>query len=173
MVALVAAVAFVGALGGMNLLLSLALARRLRLMHLGPADPHSGKTSPGVEVGSFKAMTLDGDFVTDEEFSAGSSLVAFLAVGCRACPPVKQEVLNSHLQEQLTIFIHGEAPGGGVPDFATDLSRRGRVILTRWDDAPRKAFEVDGFPTVLRIVDGVVAASGFTLGEIVSASTAI
>ncbi|WP_327105937.1 TlpA family protein disulfide reductase [Nonomuraea glycinis] len=171
---LIAAVVVVGVLGGLNLLLMLAVLRRLR--EYDEKWARAGMDSlaerrlvpePGTRIADFTATTLDGADITLRDPAGvsgveGPLLVGFFSTGCPAC------------HEELPRFVEhaGTVPGGreqnlvvisGSADDAADIieavSPMARVVVEPVEGPLMTAFSVRGWPSfVLLGQDGTVQA---------------
>jgi hypothetical protein len=153
-----------------NLSLTLALAKRLRLTDHRPVRAGDEFAVPaGHVVTPFQASTTLGERVTESTFDDRTTIAAFVSVGCTPCVKVKNEILKSQPSEPLLVFVGGPDTST-PPELASDLSEAADVVWFGEDSAMRDAFAVRAFPTVLKIVNGVVIASGRALRDIQPAS---
>jgi peroxiredoxin len=173
---LAAAVVFVGLLCFLDLLLSLAIIRRLRQEQ--SQHPHPAG-APGVQattlpVGTlapeFTAITTTGAARTRDSLAGQRSVVAFFAAACDTC------------RTQLDDFADyaRSVPGGagqvlavvsGDPDQARDIVRKldGPVsIALEPDDSPTAtAFSVWGFPSFYALdEDGRIRSAGMSVSRL-------
>ena len=169
MTLLSAAVVIVGLIAVVDLMFSLALARRIRLVADG--DVHRNERpapvpAVGHVVAPFETRTVSGDRLTLADF-ASPSVAVFATAGCSPCERLKDAILADPPAEALRVFIYG-ATGNGLPPIATELAAiSDEVVWMGTDDALPRAFGgVIGYPTLLRVVNGVVVASGTKLGDI-------
>lgn len=173
MAAIVAAIVVVALVAGLNVLFSLALARRLRLLgEQGTGRSASDETkalvpSIGHVVSPFETKTVGGTSLTDADFNSSSSLVLFASVGCSPCERLKTELLENPPSEIVRVFVHG-SDSDQPPPFAAALEAiSNEVVWMGSDETARRVFgDVGLFPTILRIVNGVVVASGTRLEDI-------
>jgi hypothetical protein len=165
------AISLVGALCVLDLLLTLAVIRRLRevgtrLSALERSSPSRGPSllPVGASVPEFSAVTAAGEPLSERALAGGRSLVAFLHGGCAPC---------RDLVPELKAYAAGPAGGGrhvlavvvGEEDGpANGLAGELREVATvvRGADAPpvASAFAVTGFPTLYAVADGRVQAAG-------------
>ncbi|QIK04879.1 TlpA family protein disulfide reductase [Streptomyces sp. ID38640] len=153
---LTAAVVFVGALSALNLVLALAMVKRLR-EHSGLLTGRRGAPSADLEVGTriaeFETVTEAGESLTRASLTE-DLLVAFFSPGCAPCV------------EKLPAFVaHTRSlPGGrrgvlavvvGEPReaaaFAAPLGPFAQVVVEEPNGALSRAFGVHSYPTLLRI----------------------
>lgn len=173
MAILAAVVCVLAALVLFNLALTFGLVRRLRMaLEDGGIAPGGSIDVPGFPVvGSrvdpFAAQTLDGESLSDADLSAGPAVVAYFSVGCPACVKVKKKLLARGVSGPLTVIVAGE-PGdleaiALAEEFMTIAEK---VAVVEQDSAAVEALRVEGYPTLVRLEDGVVQASGYKLDAI-------
>lgn len=155
---LIAIVALVGTIGALNLLLTLGVIRRLRehaelLAKGGEGRRELPAIAVGERVGDFRAVTEDGTEISAERLSDGA-VVAFLSPDCRPC------------REKVPAFVEYARTVPGGPDqvlavvvdaagdgslFADALGDVARIVVETPDGPLSDAFQVRGYPTVLRV----------------------
>ena len=170
MVFLGVAVAIVGALGLLDLLLTFGVIRRLR-QHTemlsragGPDIPVIGPViglASGEPVAAFSALTLGGERLTG---ASGLRVAGFFSSACSACPERVgpfADYLADHRVARESVLSVVVAPDDGVPSYADRLIEAGRVCAVREDSEVLKAFKVAGFPAfcLLDADGGLVTAS--------------
>jgi thiol-disulfide isomerase/thioredoxin len=166
---LVVVVAVLAVLVVFNLLLSFALIRRLKvLQELVAQTPKRDPALPklGAAVGPFQVSTPDGEAVSDESLKSGVSLVGFFTPNCLPCSAVKAQLLESPPGMPVVAFVEGHPGDEEAGALAASLQRVARVVFTADDDAPHRAFKPAGYPTLIRVEHGVVAASGHVLADV-------
>lgn len=164
---LIAAVAIVGFLCALDLLLTFGVIRRLRehttmLSGQGrPAEPPQG-LSVGELPAEFSATTTDDERV---DGTAGLRLVAFFAAWCSVCPervPSFLEYVSGNgigRDSVLAVVADGDSE---APPYLGQLADVARVSIEPTSGAVSAAFQVTSFPTfVLLDSDGAVRASGW------------
>lgn len=166
---LVVVVGAVGALAVVNFLLSMALIRRVRVLQelverTPQRDPNLPKT--GEAIGSFQATTLQGETLSNETLKPGVSLVGFFTTHCKPCAALRAQLLESPPTLPVVAFVEGPADDPEVGEMAEALKRIARVVYTRNNDALHQAFKPAGYPTLIRVENGVVAASGHALADV-------
>ncbi|MGI5418326.1 TlpA disulfide reductase family protein [Actinomadura luteofluorescens] len=153
---LIAAVVLIGLLSALNLVLTLALVRRLReqgAAHRGHAGPPMA-LGPGSQIGDFTATTTEGEPVSPADLPA---LVAFFSANCAPC-----HELAPRFAELTTGLPRLAVVTGDDPELVAVLSPAVRVVVEDHDGAVSSAFQNTWTPA-LYIVDGghrVVAAGG-------------
>jgi thiol-disulfide isomerase/thioredoxin len=172
MVYLSAAVALTGALSVFNLLISLAVIRRLR-SHDGAARQAPGAAlavtlAVGQSVGDFAATTADGRVI------AGNSLDQLTLVGffTPACPPCKERVPQFlSYAARFPGDVIGVAVGDdGDPEtqtLAARLAVAGAVVTEAARGPMGSAFGVGGYPAMCVVEpSGRIVASGSVIGDL-------
>ncbi|GAA4398766.1 TlpA family protein [Actinomadura verrucosospora] len=156
---LTAAVVLVGLLSAFNLVLTLALIRRLR--GHDAAQPGHGEhggppmaLGPGSQIGDFTATTTEGEPVTQADLLG---LVGFFSANCPPC-----HELAPRFAGLATGLPRLAVVSGDDPELVAVLSPAVRVVVEEHDGAVSNAFQNTWTPA-LYIVDGgqrVVAAGG-------------
>ncbi|MGW4155405.1 hypothetical protein ACWEH1_05780 [Micromonospora chersina] len=149
-----AALALVGAVAVLNLVLTLALARRLREVRAGHA--HDGEPvpevlpAPGLEVSGFAHADL----------TAGRRTVVLLTPTCPPCQALLDDLTadERHRHDTLVLMV-------GTPEETAEMAPRlaGFDTATISEQLAEREFRVKGFPAVLSVVDGVVVDAGHQL----------
>ncbi|MCY1018163.1 TlpA family protein disulfide reductase [Pyxidicoccus sp. MSG2] len=155
-----------------NLMLTLGLIGRLRTLQemvnnqvivRDPFLPQKGE-----EVGRFEATTMDGEAFTDAALREGKTLVGFFATGCRVCSSVRKQLLESPPGMPLMAFIEGDPGDPDTLAVGASLKHMARVALLSDGDSVTRAIKQAGYPTLVLVDKGVVAASGHYLHEVLS-----
>jgi hypothetical protein len=164
---MIAAVAVVGGLCLLDLLLTFGVIRRLR-EHTsmltaagGPADPPLG-LSAGEFPAAFSAVNADGEPVSG---AAGLRLVAFFAAWCSVCPervPPFMEYLASHHIARDSVLVVVADGDSAPPPYLAELAPVARICVEPGDGEIMRAFKVAGFPAFFLLdANGAVALSGY------------
>ncbi|MEU6041538.1 hypothetical protein ABZ801_39730 [Actinomadura sp. NPDC047616] len=166
-----AAVTTVGALCLVNMVLLLAVIRRLgehtRLLADGrprgpAAEPAPLDVAPGTRVGEFEVTDADGGQVTRDGLS-GTTLVGFLAPGCPLCEDSVPEFLARAQaapggRDQVLAVVLGAS--AGVGELCERLAPVARVLTEREEGGPLvRAFGVGALPAYGVLRDDVMVAS--------------
>jgi hypothetical protein len=155
---LVVAVALVGALCVLNLLLSLGVIRRLRehtelidaVYEFAGSTPGTGSAgsgpAPGDTVADFRAVTTGGEPVGRDDL-APSTVVAFLAADCKGC----HEQLPGFLawargQDRQRVLAVVSGHDGAPNDLVEQLTPVARVVLEDAKPPVARAFGVRSYP---------------------------
>lgn len=154
----------------LNLVLTFALIGRLRTLQETVAnqvparDPALPK--PGDEVGRFETTTSEGEPLTDNTLREGTTLVGFFTPGCRPCANVRKLLLASPPSIPLLAFVEGSPEDPEALALGTSLSQVARVAYLTEGDPVTQAIKQAGYPTLVLVERGVVAASGHYLHEV-------
>lgn len=156
-----------------NLFLLLGVSARLRLLHAAsrarpPADrlPEVGR-----EIRSFEVVVEgeSGAPLTHRAFAAGTTIVGFFATGCRKCARLRAALIETPPVHPTVLMIHGDPGDAEALAMGTPLVDVGRVAYFE-DLGVARAFGVLGYPTLLRIEDGRIAAVGRALEDVGAAA---
>lgn len=149
-----AALALVGAVAVLNLVLTLALARRLREVRAGHA--HDGEPVPEV----LPAAGLEVSGFADADLTAGRRTVVLLTPTCPPCQTLLDDLTadERHRRDTLVLMV-------GTPEETAEMAPRlaGFDTATISEQLAEREFRVKGFPAVLSVVDGVVVDAGHQL----------
>jgi hypothetical protein len=166
----IAAVAVVGALCLLDLLLTFAVIRRLRehtamladTRGQGLAGPAVIGLSPGEAPGAFSAVTLDGQQVDE---GAALQVVAFLSTACSICPervPPLLEYLAANNVDRASALAVVVGHDGKPAPYQAALAEFAQICVEQEDGEIATAFKVAGYPAFcVRAADGTVLASGY------------
>jgi hypothetical protein len=169
---LIALVVLVGILGAANILLTLALARRLAEVERTAATGGFGQPRMprvGAEIGAFSVETARGSQLTDATLRGGRTLVVFSLPGCSPCTALAEELRHTDLPSGLglLVLVAGGESGGGV--VVAEYPAAAEVAFLLADSEVADQFEVDSFPTLVLVEDGRITAAGRQLGEVLTA----
>ncbi|MFG2039138.1 TlpA family protein disulfide reductase [Dactylosporangium sp. NPDC048998] len=176
---LVSVVVLVGAVGLLNLVLTYGVIRRLREHTALLAGPPAGGGSPwpevGKKVGAFTATTTTGRPLSTADLPEGAA-VGFFRTGCQPCTermPRFAEYAQAHdAPERFVAVLVGEPEE--LAEEIRLLTPLAQVVLTQRDSDVLKAFDVSGFPTLVRLGAGqVIAASGLETSTLDAAQPAL
>ncbi len=158
---LVAAVVLTTALGQLNLLLTLAVLRRLREAAARERDAGSGLIGIGRTPGDFAATDTDGRAVGRADLT-GPVLVGFFSTTCSACVEelphfVARAGDMAGGRHRVLAVVHGDRPA--ADEMARQLAGVARVVVEDPDGPVGRAFEVRAYPAWCHLDDGVVRAT--------------
>lgn len=160
---LVAIVVVFGVVAAADLLLSFAIVRRLAAIQSGGshAEPDYGSPTIGHRIGDFRVELLTGGTFTQSDLVAAATFVIFLTPACEPCKAAIADLaaMPAPLPAPLYVLITGAQADGDVAPIAAGMPPGTHVGRISAPDATSEAFGVDGYPTALRIEDGVVRAS--------------
>ncbi|MFI6689996.1 TlpA family protein disulfide reductase [Streptomyces sp. NPDC050485] len=153
---LIPAVALVGALCVLDLVLTLGVVKRLRehtemLASNSAVDTYT--INVGEQVGEFTASSVDGEEVT-HQLRQDDTLVAFFSPTCGPCrdklPKFVDHVERGGItRDRVLVTVVGDAEESR--GFIEQLRPIARVVCERSDGELTAAFKVKAFPTVLKV----------------------
>jgi hypothetical protein len=164
---MIAAVALVGGLCLLDLLLTFGVIRRLReqanlLSGAGRTGPEVIGLEAGQAPGPFSALSIDGSLVNGV---AGLRVVAFLSSSCSACPgrvPPFLDYLTDHRIERDSVLAVVQGAASAPPPYLDRVAGMARVCIEPDGGEIGRAFNVTGFPAFCLLdADGAVVVSGF------------
>lgn len=163
MMFLISAVALVGILGALNLLLTVGVIRRLRehstLLAGSTVMPNTSvilsDRKAGEEIAEFSTTTVDGDTVVSTALPA-DTLVAFLATGCAPCKdllPRLGRYLDSSGRDRKSVLavIIGDAEDSETELYVAEMSHRAQIVVEGPMGELSSAFGVSSFPALLEV----------------------
>lgn len=163
-------VAVLSVLVVVNLFLSFALIGRLRalqeMVSRGGVMKDPNLPQPGDPVRPFQALTEEGVQLSDEALRTGVSLVGFFTSSCKPCATVRQQLLERPPTLPFMAFVEGSPQDPETRELADALRRVAKVAFTTVDGPAHKAFEPPGYPLLVRVEDGKVAAAGNRLSDV-------
>ncbi|MEV8637013.1 TlpA disulfide reductase family protein [Streptosporangium sp. NPDC051023] len=179
---LIAAVVVVGLFGVLNLLLLLAVLRRLRdyeakWARAGLDRLVERKSSPesGYRVADFEATALDGATVSLRDLEA-PLFTGFFSTGCPSCREevprfIEYAAAMPGGPERKLVVVSGTVEQGA--DIIDAVRQVARVVVEPQDGPVTGAFGVQGSPTfVLLNQDGTVRTSAVSVRELASPQVA-
>lgn len=164
-----AIVGLVGLVGLVNLILIFGVIGRVRVLQEAVQtgvlrDPDL--PAPGQAVGAFQVTTEDGTQLSEAAVQGAPALVCFFTPGCQPCADLRAQLLARPPALPMFAFVEGAADDPEVQQITRSLRRLGPVAVTRADDAVTRAFRPTGFPTLIRTLNGSVAAAGHRLSRV-------
>jgi hypothetical protein len=162
---LTASVMVLAVLTVLNLILCLAVIRRMRATEesAAVASLSGDMPAPGTVVTGLAATTTAGDLIGPDDLAHEETFVAVLSVGCPSCETFVAELgrRRRSLPEHALLIVTAGA-GQDAGPMAGRLSSRAPVIIAGDDDPVLDAFGgISTFPTFMRLERGVVVASHF------------
>lgn len=178
---LIAAVVVLTALVLFNLVLTMALVRRLRhLENPGqggafPAFPDLEEVPAGRPVPEFTATTRDGVEISAKERLGDRAVYAFFDTSCGTCKKQLQPLVDFARQaglapEQVVAFVGHEDPEADADAYTSVLEGHATIVMQSLGDEVGLAFSPGGIPAViLADADGVVVRSGVEVKSVAAA----
>ena len=165
-----AAVALIGALGVFNLLLSLALIRRLRAgggtMRRAPGPSLAVTLPKGQLVGDFTVTTAEGRVLSRESLKQ-LTLVGFFLPDCPPCRERLPEFLayaSRFPGDVVSVAVGDEAEAAGL---AKRLAAVGEVVAEPVQGPMVGAFGVGGYPALCVVEpSGRIVATGSAIADL-------
>jgi hypothetical protein len=172
---LIALVSLLGILAASNLLLTLALARRLAATERaaangGRGEPHLPRV--GAEIGAFSVPTIEGASLTDARLRSGRTLLVFSMAGCSPCAALAEELRRTELPSGLTLLVLvATAVDDPASVTAVEYPAMAEVAYLPEECDLIERLEVDAFPTLVLVEEGRIVAAGRKPGEVLTALT--
>jgi thiol-disulfide isomerase/thioredoxin len=175
---LLGAVIVLGLMASANLLVTFAVIRRIAVVEAGHADGPGKALVPdiGYQVADFSAELLSGGAIHRADLADSSVIIIFVSPGCAPCQKLIASMRSGWVPqgEPLLIFVAGYADDAVVGDTVAELSAlSARIGITPPTGPVAQAFGVVGYPTVLRVENGVVTAAGARLDVVEKQRTAV
>lgn len=181
---LTAAVVLIGILGIANLLIMLALARRMReygdllskRITAGSGRPPAYRLPPGTKVAEFAAATLNGGDVSLDSLSGSRMLAGFFSPRCGPCHeqvPAFTDLAKSvrGRGEQVLAVVAGQPDD--TAEFAAGLNDDAIVVVENPQGPVSSAFSVHGWPSFYWVdPNGTVESSAPTVAMLMPALAA-
>lgn len=176
MAILTAVVVLVGLLCLVDLLLTVAVIRRLRdhterlaaLEGSTATDPYAHMVAVGSPIPAFEGRAIDGSPVSAE--SVRPELVAFLSTGCSACStelPALVELLGSTFDAAKALAVVAGPDNAEAARFVEALGPVATVVREPFDGPVVTAFNVDLYPSMYLVTDGTVRVNGGSVRRLV------
>ncbi|GAA1768975.1 MULTISPECIES: TlpA family protein disulfide reductase [Streptomonospora] len=176
---LVGFVVLIGAVALVNLLLTLAVVRRLRLMSEQPttrsaAPPELDELPAGRPVPPFRGRTLTGEPIAADDLLGHETVFAFFDTGCSVCKTTIPKLVGhadaNGLKPGQVVVVIGD--GGGEPDeYARELDGAATVIVEPRLGPVAQEFGIQGVPAFVRAdAEGVVMRSGTSVAALAPVS---
>jgi thiol-disulfide isomerase/thioredoxin len=162
----IAAVALVGILCLLDLLLTFGVIRRLR-EHTALLSAGVGRPVPviglsdGEHPGAFSTLTTGGEPVRG---TTGLRVVAFFSSQCSVCPvraPTFANYLSAHRVSRESVLAISVGPGSTPPSYLSEMAQAAQICVEKPGSEIAQAFKVNAYPSfILLDADGAVAMSG-------------
>ncbi|TDU83986.1 thiol-disulfide isomerase/thioredoxin [Kribbella voronezhensis] len=160
---LTAAVVLLAVLGTLNLLLTLAIVRRLRTMN--PVQPPPEPLPVGTTIRPFTAATTDGETVSDRDLRGAQTLVGYFSPGCPPCEAALPRFVAyaAGLDRERVLAVIVDGTGSDAAGHQA-LEAVARVVVTSERATVVEALSAYGYPAVFLLdEDGRVAAVDTTV----------
>jgi hypothetical protein len=166
---LIAIIIVVGLIALVDLVLTYGLIRRVNSIQAQPHSTDQGLVPRvGHRIGDFVAKATDNREITGREFKGAETFAAFVMVGCGPCHRLVEELSQMAPPElPLVLFIaSGQGKDEETARMAAQVPFAAAVCVIDSTGAVTEAFGVSGFPTVIRVSEGIVLATGLSLGSV-------
>jgi len=150
-----------------NLALLLGLVARMRVLETAAAAGAPAQRLPelGRAIRPFELTTATGEALDHQGLAGGTTLIGFFAAGCRKCARVRSALIADPPALPVVVMINGDPDEPEARSMGTPLLGVGRVAYFE-DLTVARAFGVLGYPTLLRVEDGKIAAVGRDLDDV-------
>ncbi|MEV6306388.1 hypothetical protein AB0M02_43755 [Actinoplanes sp. NPDC051861] len=146
-------------LTALNLMLCLAIVRRLKTQSQHEHDQLPDLLAPGNSVGEFEISTLDGDLITAGTLD-GRLLVAFVMPGCEPCADAVAQLRERGPGEKTLFVVMGHDEDGETLAYAGGLRDLGEVAVAPSGSPVMHAFGgVTGYPSLFLLENRTVLVS--------------
>jgi hypothetical protein len=166
---LIAVIIVVGLVALIDLGLTYALIRRVNAIQAQPYSFNHGLVPVvGHRIGDFATKATDNREITEREFKGSETFAAFVMVGCGPCHRLTEELSQMAPPElPLLLFIaSSEGADEEIARIAAQVPFAAAVCVIESTGAVTEAFGVDGFPTAIRVGEGVVRATGLSVDSV-------
>lgn len=150
----------------LNLLLTLGVIRRLREQASEADEERPPLPEVGTRVRDFTVTSLAGEPFTADHLTSGSRLVGFFSPLCKPCHRLKDELLARPPSERMFAFVVGDRTDPQAETLAVALSAITEVAMVPIGDRIHEAFDVQGFPALVRVTDGAVTAAAYRTADL-------
>lgn len=170
---LVAAVVLVGLLCAADLLLTMAVIRRLRehthqLATLQRREPELGLLPAGSPLPTFAGQSVNGELVSSD--TVRPEILAFLSTTCKACstelPELVRYLRAGGVERAAAIVVVAGADSAEGRQLVDELNRVATVIREPMDGTIGRTFSVNVFPTFYLVSDATVRARAVAVAHL-------
>lgn len=175
MVGIVAILAVIGAVSGLNLLLMVGVARRLRdhEQRLSVAESSVGAASvtsgppPGAPAPPIQAACTDGRTVETNWVHSPEALIGFFSSDCEACYVHAPEftALSARYPAGFALSVIADDANGAAP-LLQMLEGSSLVVVEPHRGPIGNAYHVEAYPTFVALRNGVATAVSSTLRQL-------
>ena len=174
---LLGAVIVLGLMISVNLLVTFAAIRRIAAVEAGHADGSAALVPDiGYQIADFSTDLLSGGVIDRSDLAGSSVVTIFVSPGCAPCQKLIASMRSDGVprSDSLLIFVAGYDDDTVVRDTVAELSDlSARIGVTPPTGPVAQAFGVGGYPTVLRVDNGIVTAAGTRLDVVEKLRTAV
>lgn len=166
---LISVITVVGLIALVDLVLTYGLIRRVNSIQAQPhSTEHSLDPAVGHRIGDFVAKASDNREITEREFEGSETFAAFVMVGCGPCHRLAEELSQMAPPELPLLLFIASSPGEEeeAAGIAAQVPFAAAVCIIEATGTVTEAFGVTGFPTVIRVGDGTVRATGLSLESV-------
>lgn len=126
--------------------------------------PQAKLPAVGTQIGAFRIDDADGSAITEADLAEGVRHIGFLLVGCRPC---KEQIAALRAGDgpdpaHTILFVIADDPStphaAALVEAVRDLGRV--ALMSRRNPVAPAVGGIEGFPTLLRVESGVIAAAG-------------
>ncbi|MEH1166573.1 hypothetical protein V6V47_14430 [Micromonospora sp. CPCC 205539] len=163
---LLACVVVLAAITILNLTLCFAIIRSLRGATPHEDPPELDLPAIGTRIGDFLARDIDGATASTSDLAGQSTVVGFVMPGCGPCRNLVDAARDGRFPSGTSalFFVRAGIPATDEAQYLVDNLRSvARVVVMSGDldEAVNGAFGgITGYPTLLRVDDGVVTSVG-------------
>ncbi|GIH05574.1 hypothetical protein Rhe02_36410 [Rhizocola hellebori] len=145
-----------------SLTLTLALARRVRVLvtqvnRFLPVSEGDGLPDPGTPLPEFTVKSSDGTVISRQSFAGPQRLFIFLTTGCSSCTDQIPVIQQLRLPEQPVVVVIGDEQQRFA--MAAQLADAAQVVQEEDEGPLATALELREFPAVLVLGEAVVTAA--------------
>jgi len=149
-----------------NLLLVLAVARRLRLLQ-ELTVPQTPIPTIGSTVAPFEVTALDGSVLDEHHLNERTVLVVFLSATCPACHGLAQQLQSKRaFAEDTIIFLIAQLDDAGSQDLIQSLDGVGTLVALAENTVSDAFGGILAFPTVLMIENRQIKSAANRLDDL-------
>ncbi|MDA0637660.1 hypothetical protein OUY22_29995 [Nonomuraea sp. MCN248] len=170
---LVAGMVFFGLLCLINLVLTLAVIRRLRdhterLGVLQAGDPSQALLAPGTSLPTLRAESVDGETIDSRVTSP--EVVALLSTECSVCleqlPDLVGLITDRRLDRPAAVAVIMGDDSAQAEQLVEKLLPIASVVRQPWGGPIEKAFQARAFPAFYLASEGVVRAASISVADL-------
>lgn len=169
MTVLAVAVGLLAVLTLLNLFVLLGVVRRLRTMAASAGEEVPEELPAiGAPVGEFRVTSTTGAVLTAADVSSGRSVVLLLSPSCTPCQGTASKLAKNRdeLPERLFVLLNSEPGDPDLPAMLVTLDGVATIAVYDGTAGVEDAFGSSGYPTAVRIEDGIIAAASYKYADV-------